>query len=64
MNQLDQIIRCREKQNGMGNPKQKGSITLGHVYANALDAASEHLFWATAAQEDMVAIGLPYSRKM
>jgi len=48
----------------MGNPKQKGSITLGHVYANALDAASEHLFWATAAQEDMVAIGLPYSRKM
>ena len=27
-----------------GNPRQKGTVTLGHTYANSLDAASEHLF--------------------
>ncbi len=27
-----------------GNPRQKGTVTIGHTYANALDAASEWLF--------------------
>jgi hypothetical protein len=44
-----------------GDSKQRGSITLGHVYANALDAASEYLRWAMAAQEGMAAIGLDIS---
>ena len=44
-----------------GNPRQKGSVTLGHVYANALDAASERLFWALVAQEGMTAIGFDVS---
>jgi hypothetical protein len=39
-----------------GNPRQKGSVMLRHVYANALDAASERLFWALVAQEGMTAI--------
>jgi hypothetical protein len=40
-----------------GLPRQKGTVTLGHIYANALDAASERLFWAIVASENMVAIG-------
>jgi hypothetical protein len=43
------------------NPKHKGSVTLGHVYANALDAASERLFWAIVANEGMTAIGFDVS---
>jgi hypothetical protein len=35
--------------------------SLGHVYANALDTASEHLRWAMAAQEGRTAIGLDIS---
>jgi hypothetical protein len=34
-----------------GNPSRKGSITIGHTYANALDADSERLFWALIAKE-------------
>jgi hypothetical protein len=44
-----------------GNPKHKGSVTLGHIYANALDAASERLFWAIVTNEGMTAIGFDVS---
>jgi hypothetical protein len=40
-----------------GNPRQKGTVTLGHTYANALDAASERLFWSIVADEGLIAIG-------
>ena len=40
-----------------GNPRQKGTVTLGHTYANALDAASERLFWALVAKEGLIAVG-------
>jgi len=32
-------------------------VTLGHTYANALDASSERLFWSIVADESLVAIG-------
>jgi hypothetical protein len=41
-----------------GNPRHKGSITLGHVYANALNTAIEHLFWAIREQECMITVGM------
>lgn len=40
-----------------GNPRQKGTVTIGHTYANALDAASERLFWSIVADEGLIAIG-------
>jgi len=39
-----------------GNPRQKGTVTLGHTYANALDAASKGLFWWIVAEEGLIAI--------
>jgi hypothetical protein len=50
---------CRTKKCRMvcnGSPRQKGTITIRHTYANALDAASEHLFWAIVATENFIAI--------
>jgi hypothetical protein len=44
-----------------GSPHQKGTVTLGHTYANALDAASERLFWAIVANEGLIAIGADVS---
>jgi hypothetical protein len=44
-----------------GSPRQKGTNTLGHTYANALDAASERLFWAICASENLIAIGADVS---
>jgi hypothetical protein len=44
-----------------GNRRQKGTITLGHTYANSLDAASERLFWAMVAHEGLIAIGADVS---
>lgn len=44
-----------------GSPRQKGTVTLGHTYANALDAASERLFWAIVASENLIAIGADVS---
>lgn len=40
-----------------GSPRQQGTITLGHTYANALDAASEKLVWAICEKEGLVAYG-------
>jgi hypothetical protein len=34
---------------------------LGHTYANALDAASERLFWAICVTENLIAIGADVS---
>jgi len=51
---------CGTKKSRMvcnGSPGQKGTVTLGHTYANALDAASERLFWAIVANEGLIAIG-------
>ena len=47
--------KCRMVCNG--SPRQKGTVTLGHTYANALDAASERLFWAIVACENLIAVG-------
>jgi dUTP pyrophosphatase len=44
-----------------GSPRQKGTVTLGHTYANALDSASERLFWAIVASEGLIAIGADVS---
>jgi len=44
-----------------GSPRQKGTVTIGHTYANALDAASERLFWAIVAHEGLIAIGADVS---
>jgi len=44
-----------------GSPRQKGTITLGHTYANSLEAASERLFWAITAQENLIAVGADVS---
>ena len=44
-----------------GNPRQKGTVTLGHTYANSLEAASERLFWAITAQQGYIAIGADVS---
>ena len=44
-----------------GSPRQKGTVTIGHTYANALDAASERLFWALVASEGLLAIGADVS---
>jgi hypothetical protein len=55
---------CGTKKSRMvcnGNRRQKGTITLGHTYANSLDAASERLFWAMVAQEGLIAIGADVS---
>ena len=51
--------KCRMVCNG--SPRQKGTVTLGHTYANALDAASERLFWAIVANENLIAIGADVS---
>jgi len=51
--------KCRMVCNG--SPRQKGTVTLGHTYANALDAASERLFWAIVACENLIAIGADVS---
>jgi hypothetical protein len=51
--------KCRMVCNG--SPRQKGTVTLGHTYANALDAASERLFWAIVASENLIAIGADVS---
>mmetsp|Transcript_29198 Transcript_29198/g.41778 ORF Transcript_29198/g.41778 Transcript_29198/m.41778 type:complete len:582 (+) Transcript_29198:2850-4595(+) len=54
---------CGTKKSRMvcnGSPKQ-GAVTLGHTYANALDAASERLFWAIVANEGLIAIGADVS---
>mmetsp|Transcript_10383 Transcript_10383/g.14952 ORF Transcript_10383/g.14952 Transcript_10383/m.14952 type:complete len:1434 (-) Transcript_10383:2326-6627(-) len=55
---------CGTKKSRMvcnGSPNQKGTVTLGHTYANALDAASERLFWAIVANEGLIAIGADVS---
>jgi hypothetical protein len=44
-----------------GNPQRKGSVTIGHTYANALDVASERLFWAIVTKEGLIAIGADVS---
>jgi hypothetical protein len=44
-----------------GSSRQKGTVTLGHTYANALDTASERLFWAICAKENLIAIGADVS---
>jgi hypothetical protein len=44
-----------------GNPGEKGTITLGHTYANALDATSERIFWAIAAKHSMIVEGADVS---
>lgn len=44
-----------------GSPRQKGTIMLGHTYANSLEAASERLFWAITAQENLIAVGADVS---
>jgi len=44
-----------------GSPRQKGTVTIGHTYANALDAASERLFWAIVASEGLIATGADVS---
>jgi hypothetical protein len=44
-----------------GSPRQKGTVTIGHTYANALDVASERLFWAIVANEGMIATGADIS---
>jgi hypothetical protein len=40
-----------------GSRRPKGTVTLGHTYANSLDAASEHLFWAIVTKEGLIAVG-------
>ena len=55
---------CGTKKSRMvcnGSPHQKGTVTIGHTYANALDAASERLFWAVVAHENLVAVGADVS---
>jgi hypothetical protein len=42
------------------SPRQ-GAITLGHTYANSVDAASECLFWVIIAQKGLVAYGADVS---
>jgi hypothetical protein len=44
-----------------GSTRQKGTVTIGHTYTNALDAASECLFWAIVAYENLIAIGVDVS---
>jgi hypothetical protein len=44
-----------------GNPRQKGTLTLGHTYANALDTPSERMFWAIAAKQGLVVVGADVS---
>ncbi len=44
-----------------GNPCQKGTVMIGHTYANASDAASERLFWTISAKEGLVVIGADLS---
>jgi len=51
--------KCRMVCNG--SPRQKGTVTIGHTYANALDAACERLFWAIVANENFIAIGADVS---
>jgi hypothetical protein len=43
-----------------GSPRQ-GTITLGHTFANSVDAASEHLFWAVVAEKGLIAYGADVS---
>ncbi len=43
-----------------GSPRQ-GTITLGHTFANSVDAASECLFWAIVAKKGLTAYGVDVS---
>jgi len=43
-----------------GSPRQ-GTITLGHTFANSLDAPSERLFWALVGKKGLVAYGADVS---
>jgi hypothetical protein len=43
-----------------GSPRQ-GAITLGHTFANSLDAPSERLFWTLVAKKGLVAYGADVS---
>jgi hypothetical protein len=44
-----------------GSQHQKGTVTLGHTFANSLDAASKRLFWAIVAKEGLIAVGADVS---
>jgi hypothetical protein len=39
----------------------QGTITLGHTFANSLDAMSERLFWAMVAKQGLAAYGAEVS---
>jgi len=41
--------------------RNRSTTTLGHTYANSLDAASERLFWALVAQRSLIAVGADVS---
>jgi hypothetical protein len=43
-----------------GSPGQ-GTITLGHTYANSVDAAGEQLLWAIVAQQGLTTYGADVS---
>jgi hypothetical protein len=43
-----------------GSPRQ-GTITLGHTFANSVDATSERLFWAVVAEQGLIAYGADVS---
>ncbi len=43
-----------------GSPRQ-GTITLGHTFANSVDAASKRLFWAVVAEKGLIAYGADVS---
>jgi hypothetical protein len=40
---------------------RQGTITLGHTFANSLDAASERLFWAVVANKGLTTYGADVS---
>ena len=41
--------------------RNRSATTLGHTYANSLDAPSERLFWALVAQRSLIAVGADVS---
>jgi deoxyuridine 5'-triphosphate nucleotidohydrolase len=43
-----------------GSPRQ-GTVTLGHTFANSLNAPSERLFWALVAKKGLIAYGADVS---
>jgi hypothetical protein len=59
---LIKMCRTRKARMVCDGSQRQGTITLGHTFANSLDAPSERLFWAIVAKMNLAAYGADCSK--